>query len=140
MVGVPGETDDDIDELVTLARALSRRCRVSLGVAPFVSKRNTPLDGLPFAGIAVVDARLRRLRAGLRGGADVRPVSPRWAWVECLRDRFDEDWFVNPRTGPFLQTLWALGQSRDAEQIATDAFGATLDMERLVGRFEARLG
>jgi hypothetical protein len=59
---------------------------------------------------------------------------------ECLRDRFDEDWFVNPRTGPFLQTLWALGQSRDAEQIATDAFGATLDMERLVGRFEARLG
>lgn len=84
MVGLPGETDDDIDELVGLVTALSRRCRVSLSVAPFVSKRNTPLDALPFAGIAPVEARLRRLRAGLRGRADVRPVSPKWAWVEWV--------------------------------------------------------
>jgi len=82
MVGVPTETDDDIDELVELVTSLSRRLPVSLGVAPFVAKRNTPLDGLPFAGIDVVDARLRRLRAGLRGRAEVRPVSPKWAWVE----------------------------------------------------------
>ena len=37
-----------------------------------------------FAGIAVVDARLKRLRKGLRGRVIVRPTSARWAWVEYM--------------------------------------------------------
>ncbi len=82
MVGVPGETDEDIDEMAVFARELSRICSVALGVAPFVSKRNTPLDGLPFAGIDVVDARLARLRASLQGRVVVKATSARWAWVE----------------------------------------------------------
>jgi hypothetical protein len=57
---------------------------VSLGIAPFCAKRNTPLDGAPFAGIATVRARLDRLRRGLRGKADVRSTSARWAWVEYM--------------------------------------------------------
>ena len=48
----------------------------------FVAKKNTPLDGTPFAGIKTVEARLKRLRAGLKGKATVRPTSARWAWVE----------------------------------------------------------
>ncbi len=83
MVGLPGETEADIDELVRLTRELVRiQPRVALGVAPFVAKRRTPLDGAPWAGVAVVDARLERLRKGLRGAAEVRPTSARWAWVE----------------------------------------------------------
>ncbi|MEZ4359593.1 MAG: radical SAM protein [Kofleriaceae bacterium] len=90
MVGVPGETDEDIDELVALSAELAAiHPRVAYGVAPFVAKRNTPLDGTAFAGIDVVDARLRRLTEGLRrrGIADrvtVRPTSARWAWVEYM--------------------------------------------------------
>ena len=85
MLGVPGETDDDVDELVRFSLELSARTRVSLGVAPFVAKRNTPLDGVPFAGIKLVDSRLRRLTRGLRGRVEVKPTSARWAWVEwCL--------------------------------------------------------
>ena len=90
MVGVPGETDDDIDELVALSGELAAiHPRVAYGVAPFVAKRNTPLDGTPFAGIDVVEQRLARLTAGLRrrGIADrvtVRPTSARWAWVEYM--------------------------------------------------------
>ena len=85
MVGLPGETDDDIDELVRFTRELSaHRCRVALGIAPFVAKRNTPLDGAPFAGIDAVDDRLARLRRGLKGAVEVRPTSARWAWVEYL--------------------------------------------------------
>ena len=37
-----------------------------------------------FAGIDVVDARVARLRRGLRGRADVRSVSAKWAWVEYV--------------------------------------------------------
>ncbi|MBI5514247.1 MAG: radical SAM protein [Deltaproteobacteria bacterium] len=84
MVGLPTETDDDIDECVTFITGLSKVVPVALGVAPFVAKKNTPLDGQPFAGIATVEARLERLRRGLQGRADVRPTSARWAWVEWV--------------------------------------------------------
>jgi radical SAM superfamily enzyme YgiQ (UPF0313 family) len=84
MVGLPGETDDDIDELIRFARELSKILPLALGVAPFVAKRNTPLDGTPFAGIREVEHRLDRLRDGLKGAVEVRPTSARWAWVEYL--------------------------------------------------------
>ncbi|MGE0868387.1 MAG: radical SAM protein [Kofleriaceae bacterium] len=90
MLGVPSETDADVDELVQLSRELAAiHPRVAYGLAPFVAKRNTPLDGTPFAGIDVVEARLARLRkglgaAGLGGKVEVRPTSARWAWVEYM--------------------------------------------------------
>lgn len=84
MVGLPEETDEDIDELIDFGAEISRTIPLSLGIAPFVSKRNTPLDGLPFAGIAKVERRLARLRRGTRGRVDVRATSARWAWVEYV--------------------------------------------------------
>jgi radical SAM superfamily enzyme YgiQ (UPF0313 family) len=84
MVGLPGETDDDLDELVRFSRELSKILPLALGVAPFVAKRNTPLDGSPFAGIREVEHKLDRLRKGLQGVAEVRPTSARWAWVEYV--------------------------------------------------------
>ncbi len=84
MVGTPGETDADIDECVEFAAELSRIVPLALGIAPFCAKKNTPLDGAPFAGIELVERRLSRLRRGLRGRADVRATSARWAWVEYV--------------------------------------------------------
>jgi radical SAM superfamily enzyme YgiQ (UPF0313 family) len=84
MIGTPGETDADVDECVGFATEISRIVPLALGIAPFCAKRNTPLDGEPFAGIRVVDARLDRLRRGLKGRADVRATSARWAWVEYV--------------------------------------------------------
>ena len=88
LVGVPGETDADIDELIRFTGELVQaHPKIAYGVAPFVAKRHTPLDGTDFAGIDVVEARLERLRKGLaayRGKAEVRPTSARWAWVEYM--------------------------------------------------------
>ncbi|WP_044245003.1 radical SAM protein [Chondromyces apiculatus] len=84
MVGVPGETDADIDECVGFVTALSKVNPVALGIAPFCPKRNTPLSDAAFAGIDVVEARLERLRKGLRGRAEIRATSARWAWVEAV--------------------------------------------------------
>jgi len=84
MIGLPGESDDDIDECVRFTAGLTKIAPVALGIAPFCAKRNTPLDGQPFAGIDVVDKRLDRLRRGLRGRADVRSTSAKWAWVEYV--------------------------------------------------------
>ena len=84
MVGLPSETEADIDECARFVSEVSRILPVALGIAPFCAKKNTPLDGMPFAGISVVDDRLDRLRRGLRGRADVRATSARFAWVEYV--------------------------------------------------------
>ncbi len=84
MIGLPNETDEDIDECIAFASELSRVIPLSLGIAPFCSKRNTPLDGMGFAGIDVVTGRLARLKKGLRGRVDVRSTSAKWAWVEYV--------------------------------------------------------
>ncbi len=82
MVGVPDETDDDIDELIRFTNELATIHPVALGIAPFVAKRNTPLDGAPFAGIKIVERRLKRIQRGLGRNATARPTSARWAAVE----------------------------------------------------------
>ncbi|MEZ4295466.1 MAG: radical SAM protein [Polyangiaceae bacterium] len=84
MVGVPGETDADVDECAAFVTELSKIVPVALGIAPFCPKRNTPLSHEPFAGISVVESRLARLRKGLRGRAEVRSTSAKWAWVEAV--------------------------------------------------------
>lgn len=88
MLGVPGETDADIDELIAFtlqqAEIAGHKTKVSLGVATFVAKRNTPLDGAPFVGIKEADRRIDRLRRGLAPRVEVRPISSRWAWVEYV--------------------------------------------------------
>jgi radical SAM superfamily enzyme YgiQ (UPF0313 family) len=83
MVGLPGETDADLDECARFSLELAKVApRVALGIAPFVAKRNTPLDRSAFESIDVVDARLARLRTALRGRVEIRPTSPKWAWIE----------------------------------------------------------
>ena len=59
MLGLPGETMDDIDELARFGIELAAVApKVVFGIAPFVAKRQTPLDRAPFEGIAAVDAKL----------------------------------------------------------------------------------
>jgi radical SAM superfamily enzyme YgiQ (UPF0313 family) len=83
MLGLPGETTDDIDELARFSLELAAAVpRLVLGIAPFVAKRNTPLDGAAFESIEDLDAKLARLRAAVHGRAELRPTSPKWAWVE----------------------------------------------------------
>jgi radical SAM superfamily enzyme YgiQ (UPF0313 family) len=83
MLGVPGETDADIDELGRFSLELAKVAgRMALGIAPFVAKRKTPLDGAPFEAIEVLESRLARLRAAVKGRVALRPTSPKWAWVE----------------------------------------------------------
>ena len=91
MLGLPNETDADVDELIAFTTELAKLSRISLGISPFVAKRNTPLDRTEFAGIRTVERRLKRLTKGLRGRAQVRPTSARWAWVEYMLAQGNEE-------------------------------------------------
>jgi radical SAM superfamily enzyme YgiQ (UPF0313 family) len=84
MVGLPGETMEDINELIRFSSELSGITPLSLSISPFVAKRNTPLADARFEALSVQAEKLSRIRSGLRGKAVVKPVSPRWAWVEYM--------------------------------------------------------
>jgi radical SAM superfamily enzyme YgiQ (UPF0313 family) len=118
MVGLPLETEADIDELVRFTVELSRIIPVALGVAPFVAKRNTPLDGSPFGGIKEIDRRLDQLRRGLRGKAAVRPTSARWAWVEYMLAQ------CGPEAGLAAMDAWRAGGTFAAWKRAFEERGA----------------
>ena len=53
-----------------------------------------------------------------------------------LRERFDEDWFVNPRAGAYMLELFSQGQARDLHEIADQEFDAPLEPELVINRFE----
>jgi radical SAM superfamily enzyme YgiQ (UPF0313 family) len=83
MLGLPGETMADVEDLIRFALELATIApRLIITVAPFVAKRNTPLDRTPFEDIATLDAKLARLRGGLRGRVKLMGESPKWAWIE----------------------------------------------------------
>jgi len=84
IIGLPGETPDDIDELVRFSLELARIAPLSLAISPFVAKRNTPLDGAAFEPVPSLEGKLARLRTGVKGKVDIRSVSARWAWVEYM--------------------------------------------------------
>ncbi len=109
MIGVPGETDADLDELISFslkqADAAGPRTKIHLSIAPFVSKRNTPLAGLPFVGIREAERRLARLRAALLPRVQMRATSARWAWVEYMLAQ------GNAAAGLAVHEAWAQGGS-----------------------------
>jgi hypothetical protein len=59
--------------------------------------------------------------------------------ASSLRERFDEDWFRNPRCGQELLDLFARGQRDDATALARSVLGRALDFGPLVARAEAEL-
>ena len=59
---------------------------------------------------------------------------------QVLRERFDEDWFLNPRAAAHLLELFSEGQARDLHEISEESFGAPLTTAPLVRRYEEVLG
>jgi radical SAM superfamily enzyme YgiQ (UPF0313 family) len=82
VLGLPGETEADRDELVALCSKLRRILPVVLGVSPFVPKFHTPLAAAPFVGEAAADRMLKRLQRRLAGRVKVRGPGAREAYVE----------------------------------------------------------
>jgi len=103
LVGLPSETDDDLEELVRFTDRLSRILPITLAVSPFVPKPGTPLAGASQASPKEVERRLRYLRRGLKGRVRIQPASARWAWVEARIARGDEV------TGEALLGAWERG-------------------------------
>lgn len=66
-----------------------------------------------------------------------------WQLESSLRaeliERFDEDWFRNPKSGPFVLELLSRGQRDDAVQVARSVLGTELTFDALVKQAETVL-
>lgn len=91
IIGIPGETDDDISELIEFTKECSALMPTALGLSPLVPKLHTPLGDAPFAGVSTVDRTLKRLRKELGGVAEIRSTSAKWAWVEYRMSQGGQD-------------------------------------------------
>ena len=97
MIGLPGESDADVDEIGRLAIRLAERLekarkggRVTVAVASFVPKAQTPFQWMAMAESGVLHQRLARLRAALRAKRiEVRAEGVDWARVEGVLARGD---------------------------------------------------
>jgi radical SAM superfamily enzyme YgiQ (UPF0313 family) len=95
MIGLPSETDEDIEETVKLTLSLKNRiektgCRVAVTVDPFVPKAGTPFQWLTMAPESVLSHRMERIKSGLGGsGVEVRAESVGWSIVQGVLARGD---------------------------------------------------
>ncbi len=97
MIGLPSETETDIEEMVALTLRCKgiidkskAGCRLSLNIAPFVPKAGTPFQWLPMAELASLRRRLAILRKGLPPkGVQVKSESLTWSQVQGALARSD---------------------------------------------------
>lgn len=91
MVGVPGESDDDIEATIAMMQAMKKAApglRLTLGCSTFVPKAHTPFQW--FGVNPRADKRLKYLQKKLRSqGIDFRPESYNWSVVQALISRGD---------------------------------------------------
>jgi radical SAM superfamily enzyme YgiQ (UPF0313 family) len=110
MVGLPTETDDDVEEIVRLVLAIKDRIerkrshiRLAVNAAPFVPKASTPFQWLPMASREVLMRRLGTLKNNLPSkGIKLNEESPAWSQVQGVLSRGDE------RIAPALADLKTL--------------------------------
>ena len=93
MVGLPGETETDVEAIVPLVRrirdlvrAKRRGGRTIASVNPFIPKPGTPFQWRPMAPLGVLAARIRYLQRGLGAlsGVEAHCKSPRMERLQAL--------------------------------------------------------
>jgi radical SAM superfamily enzyme YgiQ (UPF0313 family) len=97
MIGLPTETDEDIEEIINLTlkckSILDKQqigCRLSLNIAPFVPKAGTPFQWLPMAPLQTLNRRLSLLKNSLPPkGIKVKSESPAWSQIQAVLARGD---------------------------------------------------
>jgi radical SAM superfamily enzyme YgiQ (UPF0313 family) len=92
MLGLPTETEEDVQAIVDLVTTVGQRFsrRITVNVTPFVPKAHTPFQWAAMMAQAIIRERLRYVEQQLRpGGVAVKSDSPAWAAVQGVLSRGD---------------------------------------------------
>ena len=99
MIGLPSETDADIEEMIKLVnrcKAILDKagggCRLGINATPFIPKAGTPFQWLPMAQPDDLERRLAVLKRELPAlGVEVHNESPAWSQVQAALARGGSD-------------------------------------------------
>jgi radical SAM superfamily enzyme YgiQ (UPF0313 family) len=92
MLGLPTETDEDVQALIDLVLAVRERFprRITVNITPFVPKAHTPFQWVAMAPVEGLKGGVNRVEQALRpGGIAVKAESPAWAAVQGILSRGD---------------------------------------------------
>ncbi|NJN85759.1 MAG: radical SAM protein [Leptolyngbyaceae cyanobacterium SL_7_1] len=107
MVGIPGETPDDLEQTLAMLRQIKQAVpglRLTLGCSTFVPKAQTPFQWMGVNPQA--EKRLQTLQKQLRSqGIEFRPESYNWSVIQALISRGDR------RLTPLLELVRHYGDS-----------------------------
>jgi len=115
MVGLPGEKEEDIDDIVRLAQSVANQCgrkggrpKLNVSVATFVPKSHTPFMWSPQLSMEEGGRRIQKIRFGLGGRIHVKWNPPEMSRLEGVFARGDR------RLLPVLIQAWKHGARFDA--------------------------
>ncbi len=161
MIGLPGETDADIEDLIRLTKrckhtmlAESKKTgtlgRVTLSVNPFIPKAQTPFQWDQFFEAKRLEAKLKTLRRALGKvpNVEVTYELPKWSYVQTvlsigdrrvgrLLERVveeDGNWGRALRTHPVNPDFYAYRERSYEERLPWDHIVSGLSKEKLIAQ------
>lgn len=106
MIGLPFETEADIDEITKLSTTILetyRKGRIKLSLSPFVPKPHTPFEAVEFAPIDELNSKIEKIRQHRKRRLDIKYESPQVSYIEAVLSRADEKIF------PVIETVYQKG-------------------------------
>jgi radical SAM family uncharacterized protein/radical SAM-linked protein len=114
MIGLPTETDEDIDASIDLLNRLGKLCsshkggRLTVTLAPFSPKPHTPFQWERQDSLAVLNARLAHIKSGLKSRAvSISRADARLSMLECRLGRGGRE------MAPLIRSAWERGSRLD---------------------------
>ncbi len=143
MIGLPTETDEDVEAIVDLVHAVrdigfkhhGKKAKVSVTVSTLVPKPHTPFQWEPLIDDDTLERRQTILKRGLRGwGIRFSYHAPRVSLLEAVIARGDR------RLGAVIERAWRAGARFDAwdEQLQWEAWMDAFAAEGIDPAHEAR--
>jgi radical SAM family uncharacterized protein len=143
MIGLPTETDEDVEAIVDLVHAVrdigykhhGKKAKVSVTVSTLVPKPHTPFQWEPLIDDEALQRRQGILKRGLRGwGIRFSYHDPRVSLLEAVIARGDR------RLGAVIERAWRAGARFDAwdEQLQWEAWMEAFAAEAIDPSYEAR--
>jgi radical SAM family uncharacterized protein/radical SAM-linked protein len=106
MVGLPFETEADIDEINKLTDTILKNCprgSIKLSLSPFVPKPHTPFESVEFAPIEELRSKIERIKQRKRRRLDIKYQAPEVSYIEAVLSRADE------RIFPVIESVYQKG-------------------------------
>lgn len=112
MIGLPTETDEDIDGIIHMAlkaqktarKYSKRRVNINIGVSPFVPKAHTPFQWYGQLPAEELKRKKNRIRGVLsKKGLNIKGHDVEMSFLEAAFARGDE------RLSPLIEMAWSLG-------------------------------